>query len=203
MNIMNDIQKVMNVHNLYDEMKRTDYMQNNTIYLDDEIDREVINALSRQLKKLGDKQLGLSTQDRTPIKLIISSCGGEVYSTFYFCDLMEYYISRGVEIHTYVTSYAYSGAFKIAICGSRRYGYKRTKYMCHQQNWFEYGYTTRQDAKRKYEKSEELFNELVDLITSKTKITRDMLEDYSNRNDDWYMGSTDALEMSVIDEIII
>lgn len=188
---------------LYTEMKRIDYTEKNIIYLDDEIDRGIINMLARQLRNLADAQLELPIEERKPIKLIISSCGGEAYSTFYFCDLMEYYINRGVEIHTYVTSYAYSGAFKIAICGSKRFGYKRSQYMCHQQNWFEHGYSTRENARRQHEEAEELFNTLAEIITTHTHITREMLDEFSRRNEDMYINSTKALELGVIDEILI
>jgi len=114
---------------LLEEIKLVDYKDNNTLYIDDEITTEFIIMLSRQLKKLATKQLSLSKEDRTPIKLIIASPGGSLVDGMHFCDLMEYYINKGIEIHTYCTSYAYSMAFKIFICGSKRFVYKRSDLM--------------------------------------------------------------------------
>lgn len=190
------------VTSLYDGMKYNDYVNKNTLYLDTDITMESMNLLSRQLKTLADKQFKLNKLERTPIKIIISCYGGEARSTFYFCDLMEYYTSKGIDIHTYVTSVAYSGAFKIAICGSKRFAYKRSEFMCHQQAWRDEMYKTYQDEKRSAKRNEIMFDTLVNIITSHTKITREMFESYSDRNDNFYMSSDEALKYNVIDEII-
>lgn len=196
------LQQLMCGDSLYEEMKKRDYKNKNTLYLDCSIRKDSINLLARQLKFLGEAQLLLDEKSRTPIKLLISSPGGCHRSTMYFCDLMEYYIKRGVEIHTITTSYAYSGAFKIAICGSKRFGYPRSSYMCHQWNRYREGYETYQDTVNEREENDRAYEELCEVINSKTKITREMMDEYTKANKDFYMNSKTALELSVIDEII-
>ena len=190
------------VTSLYDGMKYNDYIKNNTLYLEDEITMDSINMLSRQLKCLAESELLLDKNDRKPIKIIISCYGGEARSTFYFCDLMEYYINKGIEIYTYTTSMAYSGAFKIAICGSKRFAYKRSHFMCHQQLWMDNMTKTYTDEKRSAERSQEMFDTLVEIITSHTKITREMFESYAERNNNFFMNSKEALKYGVIDKIL-
>lgn len=191
------------VNRLLEEMKQVDYKDNNTLYIDEEITTEYIVMLSRQLKKLANKQLSLSKEDRTPIKLIIASPGGSLIDGMHFCDLMEYYINRGVEIHTYCTSYAYSMAFKILICGSKRFAYKRSDLMCHQWNRFRYGQETYQDTVNDREQCDKWYNLIAELITEKTNITREQFDSYTKSNKDFYMSATEALSLNVIDEIII
>ena len=191
------------VNRLLEEMKQVDYKDNNTLYIDDEITTEFIIMLSRQLKKLATKQLSLSKEDRTPIKLIIASPGGSLADGMHFCDLMEYYIKRGVEIHTYCTSYAYSMAFKMLICGSKRFAYNSSDLMCHQWNRFKYGQETYQDTVNDREQCDRWYNLIIDLITEKTNITREQFDSYTKSNKDFYMNSETALSLNVIDEIII
>ena len=191
------------INRLLEEMKAVDYKDNNTLYIDEEITTEYIVMLSRQLKKLANKQLSLSKEDRTPIKLLIASPGGSLIDGMHFCDLMEYYINRGVEIHTYCTSYAYSMAFKILICGSKRFAYKRSDLMCHQWNRFRYGHETYQDTVNDREQCDKWYNLIADLITEKTNITRQQFDSYTQSNKDFYMSASEALALNVIDEIII
>jgi ATP-dependent protease ClpP protease subunit len=191
------------VNRLLEEIKLGDYKNKNTLYIDDEITTEFIITLSRQLKKLAEKQLSLNREDRTPIKLIIASPGGSLVDGMHFCDLMEYYINKGIEIHTYCTSYAYSMAFKILICGSKRFAYKRSDLMCHQWNRFKYGQETYQDTVNDREQCDRWYNLIVDLITEKTNITAEQFNGYTKSNKDFYMDSVTALDLNVIDEIII
>ena len=74
--------------------------------------------------------------------------------------------------------------------------------MCHQWNRFEYGTKTYQDIVNEREHNDKLYNELAEIITSKTKITREMLDSYTKQNRDFIMDSKTALDLSVIDEII-
>ena len=195
-------QQLILTNKLLEEMKLQDYQKDNTIYIDEDITSESVELWSRQLKNLGNKQLSKSKEDKCPIKLIINCNGGSARDTFYFIDLMEYYKKRGVEIYTYVTACAYSGAFKIGISGSKRFGYKHSEFLCHQWNRFEYGTKTYQDIVNEREHNDKLYNELAEIITSKTKITREMLDSYTKQNRDFIMDSKTALYLSVIDEII-
>lgn len=187
----------------YSQMKLNDYRGKNTIYLDCEIDREIINLLARQLKKLGDEQLELTKSKRQPIKIIISSYGGCAYSTLYFCDLIKYYVAKGVEIHGYVTSVAMSGAFKILICCSKRFGYRHSLLMCHQFNTYKGGHYTYQDMVNEREQDDRLYKTLKELIVENTDITEELMDSYTEQNRDFFMNSEEALKLRVIDEIII
>ena len=195
-------QQLILTNKLLEEMKLQDYQKDNTIYIDEDITSESIELWARQLKNLCNKQLSRPKEERSPVKLIINSAGGSARDTLYFIDLMEYYKKRDIEIYTYITAYAYSGAFKIGICGSKRFAYKHSELLCHQWNKFEYGVKTYQDTVNDRERNDRLYNELAEVIVSNTKITREMLDDYTKHNRDFVMTSKTALELSVIDEIV-
>ena len=71
------------------EMKKNDFLHNNTIYLDCEIDRESQVMFCRQLRKLAEKELVKPEKERQSIKIRISSFGGWVCSVFAMISDME------------------------------------------------------------------------------------------------------------------
>lgn len=72
------------------DMKTNDYLIKNTIYLDCEIERESQVLFCRQLRKLAEQELAKSKEERTSIKIRISSFGGSVWSVFAMVSDMEY-----------------------------------------------------------------------------------------------------------------
>lgn len=130
------------------------------------------------------------------IKMVINSGGGELYSGFTIIDAMQQSI---IPIDTYSTV-AFSMGFGISVCGDRRYASKYANFMHHSIKINTTGVVpSALDDMKHFNKLE---NDFIDLIKSKTKFTNKQLRTFVNRREDFYFGSTDALKMGVIDEII-
>ena len=84
-----------------EEMKINDFLTQNTIYLDNEIDREVQVMFCRQLRKLSMQELAKPKEEQKSIKIRISNYGGSIHSVFAMVSDIEYWQEQGIIIEIY------------------------------------------------------------------------------------------------------
>lgn len=137
-------------------------------------------------------------EKRKPIKLIINSPGGEIYSGMGIIDAIE---GSTTPVHTYVQGHAMSMAFAIASCGHYRYASKRSTFMYHEMSW-----TATQEKMRHHEQEliegKRLWKLYDDVIIQNTKISYKTLETIRKERKEWYIIAEDALKLGMIDEIL-
>lgn len=134
---------------------------------------------------------------RQPIKLHVSSYGGSVYDGF---SLIGAIISSKTPVHTYAVGKVMSMGFMIAISGHKRYSYPHTSYMFHSISDHAWGKFS--ELVESVEEDRRLQHKVDTLVTTRTKITQERLDDVHSRKLDWYFDAIDALELDVVDEII-
>ena len=188
---------------IWETMKVNDFKDNNTIYLYEEVDRDSISIVSRQLRKACEYELKKKETERKPIKLRICSYGGEAYTMLGLISLMEHYIKQGIIIETYNDGFCCSAGAKILMCGSKghRYGVKRGMTLIHQTQTGS-GRVTLQEARNWMNDNEILWNEIKDLFRTYSTLTEQEIEDLTAKNlDVTYMNKV-ALEKGIIDILI-
>ena len=186
------------------EMKVNDYLYENTIYLDSELDREVQIKFGRQLKKLAEKELAKPKDERNNVKIKISSYGGMVISVFYMATMMEYWQEKGVTIETHCDGFTASGGAWLLMAGSKGHRYI-TRYgnvLFHQPNGHKYGISTLQEDIKNLENSVKDWAVLKGMIKKHTKISDRELEDYTEKNIDFIYNPQECVEKSIVDHII-
>ena len=189
--------------NLLTEMKKNDYLHDNTIYFDTEVDRESQVKVCRMMRKIAEKELSKPVEKRKAIKLRISSFGGSILAFFAIASEMERIKEKGIIIETYCDGYCCSAASKILLLGSKgyrisgRYG----EILIHQTQLG--GLQGRQtelenemkNIKRNWETIKTIFKE-------NTKLTDEDIENLTKYNLDVVYSPQEALEKGLIDKIL-
>lgn len=175
------------------------------LYLSQRVDQSSINSLTRSiidiehddeyLKKLYAVYDLVYTPK--PIKIFIDSYGGSVYQCLGLISIMD---SCKTEIHTITTGCAMSAGFIIAISGHKRFGYKNSTYLYHQVSGGTNG--TIKDIDDELVEMKRLQKIMEDITVAKTDISHKKLKEVYDTKIDWYINSSDALKLKVIDELL-
>ena len=191
------------INRALEEMKINDFLKENTLYLDCEIDRDTQVQYCRQLRKLATKEIVKQKDEQQHIKVRISSFGGMAYAMFAMISEMEYWDEKGIIIETYCDGYSASAGAKILMAGSKGYRFM-TRYgivVCHQSNGGNNAYTLQ-------EKVEETRNSLVDWETVKSifrkhsKLTEEDIFNFTDKNIDFTYRPLECIEKGIVDHII-
>ena len=175
------------------------------LYLAQQVTQESINKLTQAIIDINEDDEYLtkvySVHDieykPKPIKIYIDSYGGYVYQCFGLLGIMK---SSKVEIQTIVTGCAMSCGFLISVSGHKRFGYPKATFMYHQVSSVAAGKV--KDMEEDVIETKRLQSMLEDIALENTKITAKKLERIYKTKKDWFMDSTEALRLKVIDEII-
>ena len=182
------------------EMKKNDFLHNNTIYLDCEIDRESQVMFCRQLRKLAEKELVKPEKERQPIKIRISSFGGWVCSVFAMISDMEMWQEKGIIIETYCDGYTASGGSKVLMAGSKGHRYM-TRYgtvLIHQSNGGR-GYSTLQESIKDVEESLKDWETLKNIFRKHSKLTEEDMLNFTEKNIDFVYRPDECIEKGIVD----
>lgn len=175
-----------------------DYYRDETdriFWLDDNIDDCTLD-LVKMIMRCNREDKGKSVNERTPIKVMINSGGGDVQVMLTIIKTMK--ISK-TPVYTICFCNAMSAAAEILAAGHKRYAMPGTCVMVHSGSC-SYGGTMEQaESCKKY--VDALTKRATDEFVANTKINAKTLK--KKGASDWYMSEEEALENGVIDEIII
>jgi ATP-dependent Clp protease protease subunit len=132
-----------------------------------------------------------------PIKLIINSFGGEVFSGLALIDVID---SSQTPIHTICHGTAMSMALIIYAAGHHRIASKYATFMYHEAAY-------ELNGKVAFHKQELKETERIDKICdayliSKTKFTKNILQPHRDRQAEWYFDVKVAQKYGLVDEIL-
>ena len=177
-------------------------INNRAFYLTGEIDAKTIQDINMQLLKIikedNNQERTLKEYKREPIELYINSFGGSVYDAFSLIDII---IHSNTPIHTICTGYAMSAGFLIFICGAKRLMTPHATLMIHQiSGGFKGKIGDIEVGLEEYQRIEKLIN---NLIFQRTKITPKMMEKNRKQKEDWFLDTTEAINLCCCDEEIL
>jgi ATP-dependent Clp protease protease subunit len=143
-----------------------------------------------------DEDLGLSVEERTPIKVYINSNGGDVDVCL---GIIGAFNASKTPIHTIALGKAYSCGALILINGHKRFAYPTSSILIHEGTT---GVMNSSSKTRDYVSfNERINNEVVKkFIINRTKISEELYD--KNYRNEWYFLGKDALGLGVIDELI-
>ena len=177
--------------------KRSSDKQGRIITLGEITNENICDAIEA-IYEVNEEDKSKEADKRDPIKLILSSPGGDVYDGIGIVDVIENSITP---IHIYVHGQAQSMGFAIATCGHYRYASKRTTFMYHEISW-ETSREKLQYHDQEVKEGRRLWKVYDDIIVTNTNITHKTLEQVRRTYKEWYMTAQEALKLGVIDEII-
>ena len=168
--------------------------QNRVFWIDANIDDNTLD-LVKLIIHCNKEDKGKDIADRTPIKVMVNSGGGDVQVMLTIIKTMK--ISK-TPVYTICFSSAMSAAAEILAAGHKRYALPGTCVMVHSGSC-SYGGTMEQaESCKKY--VDALTKKATEEFCSNTKIDVKTLK--KKGASDWYMSEDEALERGVIDKII-
>ena len=174
-----------------------DYYRDETdriFWIDSNIDDNTLD-LVKMIINCNREDKGKNIEDRTPIKVMINSGGGDVQVMLTIIKTMK--ISK-TPVYTICFSSAMSAAAEILAAGHKRYALPGICIMVHSGSC-SYGGTMEQaESCKKY--VDALTKRATDEFVSNTKIDAKTLK--KKGASDWYFNEDEALEKGIIDEII-
>lgn len=170
--------------------------KNRLIFIDYDIDDTLLREVGRQIIEYNREDKGKSANERTPIVILINSGGGCLDSTYATIAIME---TSKTPIITVNMNCAYSAAGLILMAGHKRYCMPRSQVLIHSGSaqGISGNYEDIQESTKSYKK---MIEEMREFIVSKTKIDKSLMK--KNQSRDWYLQTSEQIDLGVVDEII-
>jgi ATP-dependent Clp protease protease subunit len=161
----------------------------------DEINNESINDIIQLIYEINDEDIGKKQVE--PIKLIINSFGGEVYSGLALIDVID---NSTTPIYTICHGSAMSMALIVYIAGHQRYASKNATFMYHEAAYPADGKIIHH--KQELKEVERIDKICDDYLLSKTLFTEEQLSNIKKIQGEWYFDVETALKLDVVNEIL-
>jgi ATP-dependent Clp protease protease subunit len=160
-----------------------------------DIDGDAVNELIEIIYEINEEDAKKTQKE--PIKLIINSFGGELYSGLALVDVIDNSLTP---IHTICHGSAMSMALVVFAAGHKRFASKYATFMYHEAS-----YET--DGKVLHHKQEIKEADRTDKICdtyflSKTKFNAKQLKDIRDKRSEWYFDVKIAHKYGLVDEIL-
>ena len=160
-----------------------------------EIDSESVNDIIQLIYEINDEDIKKTQVE--PIRLIINSFGGEVYSGLALIDTIDNSLTP---VYTICHGSAMSMALIIYSAGHNRYASKNATFMYHEAAYPIEGKV----AHHKQELKEvERVDKICDnYLLSKTSFTQKQFNDVKKTQGEWYFNVETAQEHGLVNEIL-
>jgi len=162
------------------------------------VDSEIcgnLTELTKLIIKYNKEDKDKPVEDRQPIKIFITSPGGNLDETLSFVGLIG--ISK-TPVWTIDAGWAYSAAGLILMSGHKRFALPNTECLIHSGSGHlggSYEQTTEQMKNYKA-----LVDKMRDFILSKTQIDQKLFKKQSTK--DWYINTEEMLKYGIVDSIV-
>jgi ATP-dependent Clp protease protease subunit len=160
-----------------------------------EINGESVNDIIEIIYEINEEDVKKTTVE--PIKLIINSFGGELYSGLALIDVMD---NSPIPIHTVCHGSAMSMALIVYAAGHHRSASRYATFMYHEASYETNGKVMfHKQELSEVERTDKICD---DYLLSKTKFTNKQLKDFKDRRGEWYFDVKTAHKYGLVDEIL-
>jgi ATP-dependent protease ClpP protease subunit len=146
------------------------FKNDRTVYIYGEINEAKELVVNRMLEKLALKSL-------EPIKIIVSSVGGDFYAGASIVSTIESLKLAGIEVNTYTAGKTISMGVPISISGTNRYIQRYSSFMLHNVAIFMPGYVSGEQLRRGSRDANKIRDVYRGIILSNTKMTEEHFND--------------------------
>ncbi len=189
------LEDVLVQNGMIDDLFYYQDIQDRKLYFTDVINDTSVFPVVRQIIDINKKDRDVPVDERKPIKLYLSTPGGDVESGF---SLIDAILASKTPVHIINMGDSYSMGFLVCLAGHKRYAFKNTRFLLH--DGFEYIYDSASKAEDRKRFTNELDKRMKEYVLSRTKITS---QKYGrNRRKEWYMFADEAKSLGVVDYII-
>jgi ATP-dependent Clp protease protease subunit len=160
-----------------------------------DIDNDSVNDIIEVIYAINEEDIKKTMAE--PIKLIINSFGGELYSGLALIDVID---SSRTPIYTVCHGSAMSMALVVFAAGHKRFASKYATFMYHEASYPAEGKVMHHKQELKeVSRTDKICDEY---FLSKTKFTAKQLKDIRDKRSEWYFDVKVAQKYGLVDEII-
>lgn len=178
-----------------DEMFYLEDLSDRKMYITANIEQFTIADIVRNILTINKQDAGIKPEERKPIILYVTSCGGSVDDGFELIDVIK---SSITPIYTVNLGYQYSMGFLIGIAGHKRFAMKNSKFLLH--DGMNFVFDSAAKAQDRFEFSKVVESRVKAFVIENSKITPEEYD--SNFSREWYMFSDEAKEKGFTDYIV-
>lgn len=169
--------------------------QRRVIELMGDITDPLANVLIRSIIQINQEDEGIPVEERTPIKLLLSSDGGAVDAGFAMIDAI---VCSKTPVYMINVGRQYSMAAIVGLAGHKRYAFKNSTFLIHDGSM-----TIRDSGNKvhdfiKFDLS--LEKRMKEFVITRTNVSTKMYN--SKARDEWYLFADEAKKLGFIDGII-
>lgn len=176
-------------------MAKQDKAKLNRIITLGEITSESVNEIISLIYEINDEDVKKTHVE--PIKLIINSFGGEVYSGLALIDVID---NSSTPVYTICHGSAMSMGLIIYSVGHQRVASKNATFMYHEAAYPVEGKVLHH--KQELKEVERIDKICDEILLSKTKFTNEQLNKFKETQSEWYFDVNTAMEYGLVDEIL-
>jgi ATP-dependent Clp protease protease subunit len=160
-----------------------------------EISSESVNDIIQLIYEINDEDIGKTQVE--PIRLIINSFGGEIYSGLALIDTID---NSLIPVYTICHGSAMSMALIIYAAGHQRYASKNATFMYHEAAYPIEGKVVHH--KQELKEVERIDKICDDYLLSKTSFTQKQFNDVKKTQGEWYFGVEAAQKYGLVNKIL-
>ena len=123
-----DVERLLIDGGMLDEYLKYKDLQQRKLFIDSEIEQFGVSEIIRHIIQFNRDDADIPPDERRPIRLYISSRGGEVDSGWSLINTIE---SSITPVYTINLGYQYSMAFLIGLAGHKRFAMPNAKFLMH------------------------------------------------------------------------
>ena len=160
-----------------------------------DIDGESVNEIIEVIYDINEEDAKKTQKE--PIKLIINSFGGELYSGLALVDVIDNSLTP---VHTICHGSAMSMALIVYAAGHHRLASKYATFMYHEASYGSEGKVMHHEQELKETKRTDKICD--EYFLSKTKFNAKQLKDIRDKRSEWYFDVKIAHKYGLVDEIL-
>lgn len=190
-----NIEELLLQNGMLDEHFRLQDIRDRKLYLNDDICMHSVEEIVKHIIRFNTEDRGIPYEERKPIRLYISSAGGEVYSGFQLIDAI---INSKTPIYTINMGYWLSMGFLIGLAGHKRFATQNAKFLWH--DGMTGSFNSSAKVRDEIEFQEKNDARIRQFVLDRTNITKKLYD--KKFRVEWYMFADDAKKFGVTDFIV-
>lgn len=190
-----DFETILIENALLDDCFRLKDLKNRKLYLNSGIDMCSIEDVVKHIIRYNVEDKGIPVEERQPIRLYITSPGGDVYAGFELIDVIE---NSKTPVHTINLGFQFSMGFLLGISGHKRFASKHSKFLWHDGTSGALNSSAKVRDEMEFQNRNE--DRIRQFILEHTNIDPELYD--SKLRVEWYMFADEAKELGVVDYIV-